>query len=146
MLEASTSWFEEQRDGRQRTTIAITLGLVAFLIGVANALSQVPATNADGEVVRDLFFNTWKPADGIALFSGMVLLDFLSALTDLVLPIGGFITALFAGWVVSESVSREEIGFKSEAWFRRWRFLIRYVCPIGIGAVIVYAFVAPYLQ
>ncbi|MEZ5895606.1 MAG: sodium-dependent transporter [Parvularculaceae bacterium] len=146
LLEASTSWFEEQRDGRQRTTIAITLGLVAFLIGVANALSQVPATNADGEVVRDLFFNTWKPADGIALFSGMVLLDFLSALTDLVLPIGGFITALFAGWVVSESVSREEIGFKSEAWFRRWRFLIRYVCPIGIGAVIVYAFVAPYLQ
>ncbi len=146
LLEASTSWFEEQQEGRQRTSIAITLGGVAFLIGVANALSQVPATNAEGEVVRDLFFNTWMPADGIALFSGMVLLDFLSAMTDLVLPIAGFITALFAGWVVSESVSREEIGFKSEAWFRRWRFLIRYVCPIGIGAVIVYAFVAPYLQ
>jgi NSS family neurotransmitter:Na+ symporter len=145
LLEASTSWFEEQQQGRQRTMIAICLGLVAFLIGVANALSQVPATNADGEIVRDLFFNTWLPANGIALFEGMVLLDFLSALTDLVLPIAGFITALFAGWVVSEAVSREETGFKSEAWFQRWRFLIRYVCPIGIGAVIIYsAVIAPY--
>ncbi len=139
LLEASTAWFEEQQPGRQRTMIAAILGFVVFLIGVANALSQVPATNAEGEVVRDLFFNTWLPANGIPVFEGMVLLDFLSKTTDLILPIAGFITAVFCGWIVSTSLTREEIGFKSEAWFKRWYFLIRYVCPIGIGAVIIYS-------
>ena len=144
LLEASTAWFEEQRPGQQRVAIAIILGLVAFAIGVANALSQVPAINADGSV-RDLFFNTWKPLDGISLFEGMVLLDLLSRLTDLILPIAGFITAVFAGWVVSQSTTREEIGFASEAWYQRWRFLIRWVCPIGIGTVIIYStIIAPF--
>ena len=144
LLEASTAWFEEQKPGRQRTMIAIALGAVAFIIGVANALSQVPTTNAAGETV-DLFFNTWKPADAIPLFKGKVLLDFLSATTDIILPIAGFITAVFAGWVVSTAVAREETGFVNEVWFRRWLFLIRYVCPIAIGAVIVYSILAPFL-
>ena len=143
LLEASTAWFEEQKPGRQRTSIAITLGAIAFVIGVANALSQVPPEAADGSA-RDLFFNTWRPWGGIALFNGMVLLDFLSALTDIILPLAGLITAVFAGWVVSTATAREEIGFKSEVWFQRWRFLIRWVCPVGIAAVIVYsAILAP---
>ncbi|MEO0399708.1 MAG: sodium-dependent transporter [Pseudomonadota bacterium] len=144
LLEASTAWFEEQAPGRQRTMIAVVLGGIAFVIGVANALSQVP-------VERDLFFNTWRPWGGLALFqdgSGapMELLSFLSALTDIILPVAGFFTAIFAGWVVSTAASREEIGFASEAWYRRWRFLVRWVCPIGIGAVIIYGVViAPFL-
>ncbi|MGF1543864.1 MAG: sodium-dependent transporter [Parvularculaceae bacterium] len=151
LLEAATAWFEERRPGRQRTSIAITLGGVAFVIGVANALSQVPTTNPDGSA-RDLFFNTFRPWGAVPLFQDgagnpMELLSFLSALTDLILPVAGFITAVFAGWIVSASVSREEIGFASEAWHRRWLFLIRYVCPVGIGMVIVYSFViAPFLS
>ncbi|MEM1397741.1 MAG: hypothetical protein AAGH38_09895, partial [Pseudomonadota bacterium] len=144
LLETSTSWFEEQQPGRQRTMISILLGLVAFAIGVANALSQVPAELPDGST-RDLFFTTWRPWADIPLFRGMELLSFLSALTDLILPIAGFITAVFAGWVVSTSVSREEIGFASDEWYQRWRFLIRWVCPIGIGVVIVYStIIAPF--
>jgi len=73
-------------------------------------------------------------------------LSFLSATTDIILPVAGFITALFAGWVVSTSTAREAIGFESDKWFQRWRFLIRYVCPIGIGAVIIYGIIiAPWL-
>lgn len=145
LLEASTRWFEDQQKGRQRTLIAILLGVVAFAVGVANALSQVPTVGPDG-AEQTGFFNTWRPLDGVPQFSGLVLLDFLSRLTDYILPIAGFITAVFAGWVVSASTAREELGFKSELWFRRWRFLIRYICPIGIGAVIFYSIiVAPLL-
>ena len=75
----------------------------------------------------------------------MVLLDFLSRTTDINLPLSGFIAAIFAGWVVSTSTAREAIGFKSEAWFQRWRFMIRYVSPIGIGVVIIYStIIAPF--
>lgn len=151
LLETSTRWLDEQSEGNHRFKSAIILGIIIFVIGVANALSQVSATNENGEVVRDLFFNTWRPWGGITIFQGsdgsaMSLLDFLSATTDIVLPLSGFIASIFAGWVVSSSTAREAIGFKSDAWFQRWRFLIRYVCPVGIAAVILYGIIlAPWI-
>lgn len=145
LLETSTRYAEERGGGKNRVMAAIILGGVIFAIGVANALSQVPATGPGGEDQAN-FFNTWRPWTVIPNFAGMALLDFLSALTDLILPIAGFITAIFAGWVVSSAASREEIGFKSDAWYKRWRFLVRWICPLGIGTVIVYSSViAPLL-
>jgi NSS family neurotransmitter:Na+ symporter len=140
LLEVSTKWVDEQTKSNQRVVSVGLLGLVAFGIGVLNALSQVPTS------VGETFWNTWQPLGGVALFEGMVLLDFLSATTDLILPIAGFITAVFAGWIVSTSTAREAIGFKSEIWFKRWRFLVRYVCTTGIFIVIVYStIIAPML-
>ena len=138
LLESSTKWVDEQSKGNHRLMAAALIGVVVFFIGIANALSQVPTTFADG-TPRDNFWNTWQPLGNFPLFEGMTLLDFLSKSTDLILPIAGFITAVFAGWIVSQAASREELGFKSEAWYQRWRFLIRWVCPIGIGAVILYS-------
>lgn len=140
LLETSTKWVDEQTKSNQRVVSVTILGLVAFGIGVLNALSQVPASAGDN------FWNSWQPLGGVALFEGMVLLDFLSATTDIILPIAGFITAVFAGWIVSTSTAREAIGFKSEIWFKRWRFLVRYVCTTGIFIVIVYStIIAPML-
>lgn len=138
LLETSTKWVDEQTKSDRRLFSAGGIGIVVFVIGVLNALSQVPTVGPNGED-QTSFWNTWQPLGDMTLFKGMVLLDFLSATTDLVLPIAGFITAVFAGWVVSTSTAREAIGFKSEAWFQRWRFLIRYVCPVSILLVIVYS-------
>ncbi len=144
LLETSTKWVDEQTKENRRLISASLIGLVIFGIGVLNALSQVPTVGANGED-QTTFWNTWHPLGGIALFQGMVLLDFLSATTDIILPVAGFITAVFAGWIVSSSTAREAIGFKSEKWFARWRFLIRYVCTTSIFAVIVYStIIAPF--
>ncbi len=140
LLETSTKWVDEQTKADRRWVSASIIGLVIFAIGVLNALSQVPAVGPNGEDQSN-FWNVWQPLGGVPLFEGMVLLDFLSATTDLILPIAGFITAVFAGWVISSTTAREAIGFKSEVWFKRWRFLIRWVAPIGIFAVIFYAMV-----
>lgn len=149
LLETSTKWVDEQTKSDNRILSAGGLGLAAFAIGVLNALSQVPQTGPNGEDQAS-FWNTWQPLGDMTLFKNMVLLDFLSATTDLVLPIAGFITAVFAGWIVSTSTAREAIGFKSEVWFKRWRFLIRWICPTGIFLVIAYStvwipYVAPML-
>lgn len=139
LLETSTKWVDEQTKADRRWISASVIGVVIFGIGVLNALSQVPAS------VGDNFWNSWQPLGGVTLFKGMVLLDFLSATTDIILPVAGFITAVFAGWIVSASTAREAIGFKSEKWFQRWRFVIRYVCTSGIFIVIVYStIIAPY--
>lgn len=146
LLEATTAWFDEQSKGDHRVLAAVIIGFITFAIGVANALSQVPV-GANGEHAN--FFNTIHPLSGLPQFqnpdgSGMDLLTFLSTLTDIMLPVAGFFTALFAGWAVSTAASREELAFKSESWFQLWLFLIRYVCPLAIGAVIVYStFVVP---
>lgn len=144
LLETSTKWVDEQTKEDRRFVSAAVLGLIIFVIGALNALSQVPKVGPNGED-QTSFWNTWTPLGDIPLFEGMVLLDFLSATTDIILPIAGFITALFAGWVVSTSTAREAIGFKSEKWFQRWRFLTRYVCTTGIFIVIVYStIIAPF--
>ena len=150
LLETSTKWVDEQSKGDNRWKSAGVIGLVIFVIGVLNALSQVPPVGANGED-QTTFWNTWQPAGFIPIFEGMVLLDFLSATTDIILPLSGFVAAIFAGWVVTTSTAREAIGFKSEAWFKRWRFLIRWVCPFGIGLVLFYStiwapFILPALQ
>lgn len=140
LLETSTKWVDEQTKSDQRWISASILGLVIFAIGVLNALSQVPQVGPNGED-QATFWNTWEPLGGLPIFEGMRLLDFLSATTDIILPVAGFITAVFAGWIVSANTARESIGFTSEKWFQRWRFLIRWVCPIGIFLVIFYAVV-----
>ena len=110
LLETSTKWVDEQTVNDHRFKSAAGLGIVIFLIGVLNALSQVPAVGPNGED-QATFWNTWQPLGNIPIFEGMVLLDFLSATTDIILPISGFIAAIFAGWVVSTSTAREAIGF-----------------------------------
>ncbi|WP_370335075.1 sodium-dependent transporter [Parvularcula marina] len=124
---------------RRRVQGAIVIGLIAFGIGVANALSQVSGV--------ETFFNTWHPLDFIPLFEGLVLLDLIDQLTaNILLPLGGFLTAIFAGWVVSGSAAREELNFNSERTFKIWRFLCRWVCPLFVGLVLVYAaIIAPML-
>ena len=145
LLEVSTKWVDEQTKSDQRFFSAAGLGIVAFAIGVLNALSQVPRTSPTG-VDQSTFWNTWQPLGHMRLFEGQTLLDFLSATTDIILPVAGFITAVFAGWIVSTATAREAIGFKSEIWFKRWQFLVRYVCTTGIFLVIVYStIISPWL-
>lgn len=138
LLEASTKWVDEQTKNDHRFKSSAIIGIVVFLIGCANALSQISVDQ------RDYFFNSWRPWGGMTIFQDgqgnpMELLSFLSATTDIALPVAGLITAVFAGWIVSASTAREAIGFKSEIWFKRWRFLIRWICPVGIFIVVFYS-------
>jgi len=55
---------------------------------------------------------------------------------SILLPLGGFLVAIFAGYAVTASSSREELGFKRETNYQRWRFLIRYVCPFFVGLIL----------
>lgn len=60
----------------------------------------------------------------------------LNSLTDFVsnqvlLPIGGLLIAVFAGWFVERAISRDELDV-SPAIFSIWRLLIRFVAPPAI--------------
>jgi NSS family neurotransmitter:Na+ symporter len=147
LFEVPAAWakgdntLDEATRGRRRVIGSVIIGLLIFAIGVFHALSQVP-TGAG-----DTFFNTWQPFGSLPVIGDRTLLDAIDALTgNVLLPLGGFLAAVFAGYVVTQSASREELGFQSVAGYQRWRFLIRYVCPVVVGAILVYGIgIAPFL-
>ena len=64
-------------------------------------------------------------------------LDYLAS--NWFLPVGGFLIALFTGWVLLGKTAREELeeGHGPFALFDGWRVLVRFVAPLVVGAIIV---------
>ena len=64
-------------------------------------------------------------------------LDYLAS--NWFLPVGGFLIALFTGWVLATKSSREELaeGHGEMPWYGAWLGLIRFVAPLVVGAIIV---------
>ena len=122
LLEVVTSWAVDER-GMSRRKAAISLGLVAFVLGIPSAL-------ANGAVP----WLTNLPGIGM---------DFLSFLFMLFgqysLVIGALLISLFVGWVWGVKAAGEEVR-ENDGEFplgRTWGFLIRFVAPTAIVAILV---------
>ncbi|MBI1339128.1 sodium-dependent transporter [bacterium] len=76
----------------------------------------------------------WLVGLGSALSGNF--LDFVDALTEkLLLPLGGLLVAVFTGWIVRRNILRDELDAASDRVFLGWRFLIRWVAPIGASVI-----------
>lgn len=67
---------------------------------------------------------------GLTMFE---LLDYLTA--NIMLPLGGLLIALFAGWVMKRQSSMEELGLGNGVLYSTWRVLVRFITPIAIMIV-----------
>ena len=73
----------------------------------------------------------------LSLF-GMSLFDLFDFVTgQIFLPIGGFLTCLFLGWVVPRTIVKDEFTNKGTLRVRPWMFKaylfsVRYICPVCI--------------
>lgn len=122
LLEVVTSWAVDER-GMSRRKAAITLGLTAFVIGIPSAL-------ANGAVS----WLTMLPGIGMDFLSFMFML-----FGQYSLVIGALLISLFVGWVWSVKAAGEEVR-ENDGKFplgRTWAFLIRFVAPIAIVAILV---------
>ena len=54
------------------------------------------------------------------------------------LPLGGLLITVFAGWVMCRNSTADELG-GSGATYKAWRVLARFVAPIGILIVLINA-------
>ena len=100
--------FLVERYNAKRSHVAVGAGVLCWLLGI-------------GSVVSDEF------------------LGFLDTLTgQFMLPLGGLLIAIFAGWVLTKRVVAAQLGF-SEGWkWTVWTIAIRYVAPIGVVVVFAY--------
>lgn len=105
-----------------RVKAAIFVGLFAWALGIGSVLS----------------FNYWSE---IKIFSHW---NFFGAITDLATnilqPTGGFLLALFAGWIMHKKITDDELQLPKK-WFAIWRVLIRYVAPIAILIIFITALI-----
>jgi len=122
LLEPPSAFLVEMGNLSRRTS-AIIAAIFIWAIGLLtalgfNVLKDVKYTSADGQTTRDI--------------QGMV--EFVAS--DLMLPIGGLLIAIFAGYVLSREIARSQLSQLSRAGFAIWRFLICIVAPVLVLVVL----------
>jgi len=81
-------------------------------------------------------FNIWSETTLFNLtFFG--LLDFLTS--NLMLPLGGILIAVFAGWILTQDTSRSELNITHPRGYQIWKLLIRFIAPIAVLIVLLHA-------
>ncbi|MFN3714702.1 MAG: sodium-dependent transporter [Alcanivoracaceae bacterium] len=117
LLEPLVAWRVEAGWSRRKASLVLAGG--AWLIGIGSVLS----------------FNLWQD---VTLFGRTVFgsLDFLT--TNIMLPLGGLLIALFAGWVMKDSHARKELNMTSFRVYLGWRVAVRIIAPLAILAVLAH--------
>jgi neurotransmitter:Na+ symporter, NSS family len=127
LLEVVASYaIDELGWRRQRATL--TMGAAILVFGILSAVSL--GGNATLSNINFIGRASTQGAFGT--------LDYLAS--NWFLPIGGFLIALFTGWVLGRDETMQELeeGNGPLGWaFPVWRFLIRIAAPAAVGAIIV---------
>jgi NSS family neurotransmitter:Na+ symporter len=120
LVEPSIAWVvENTKISRKRASVG--LGLFIWLIGVSVALS----------------FSTWKD---VKIIFDLGIFDTLDKLTTtIMLPLGGLLMAIFAGYVMKTQHVQEELGLRNTG-YRLWKITNSIIAPIAICAVFLYLF------
>ena len=123
LIEPAVAWLIENR-GMTRVKAAVWTGIATWLVGIATVLS----------------FSHWAfdfNFLGAVKHNGVFdILDILTA--NIMLPVGGLFIAIFAGWMMKEKHSKEELGLKHS--YILWQFLIKYIAPVLVIVVILNLF------
>jgi NSS family neurotransmitter:Na+ symporter len=117
LIEPAVAWLVENR-GMNRIYAAVWIGIFTWVVGIGSVLS----------------FNLWADVTWSVpfLFENKNFFDTLDFITaNLMLPLGGLFIAIFAGWLMREQSTRDELdtyGFVFEVW----HFLVKYITPIAV--------------
>ncbi|NPA71605.1 MAG: sodium-dependent transporter [Gammaproteobacteria bacterium] len=115
LIEPAVSWVNQQW-GVERTQAAWLLGGIIWLIGVGTVLS----------------FNEWK---GLHFLGERTLFDSLDFITtNIMLPLGGLLMAVFIAWVMKPSTRADNLEL-SEGWMNLFVLNLRWGAPIAVMVV-----------
>ncbi|MBP9722661.1 MAG: sodium-dependent transporter, partial [Gammaproteobacteria bacterium] len=108
-----------ERAKLSRIVSCFIVGIVCWIIGIFGLLS----------------FNEWKT---ILLFNKWTFIDATMDLTtNIILPIGCLLFAIFAGWKLNPNSARNILSRQHDHHFKIWQFLIKYIAPIGIILILL---------
>ncbi|WP_257266434.1 sodium-dependent transporter [Endozoicomonas sp. ONNA2] len=118
LVEPSLAWLIE-RTPLSRNVAAIILCAAIWFVGLGTVFSM------SGDLTFTLF--------GKNFFD---LLDYFTS--NILLPVGGLLIAIFAGWVLKRATMMKELGL-SVGVFNLWRAMIRVIVPLCVLTVLITA-------
>lgn len=118
LIEPAVAWLIENHDCNRKQA-CIWSGTMAWLLGLGTVFS----------------FNVWS---NVKFFDKTIfqLLDYLTA--NLMLPIGGFCIAIFAGWIMAQQNSESELALTQPLHYKIWQILVRYISPAAVFLVFLH--------
>jgi len=111
LMEPAVAWIMEHRH-QSRAQAALVTGLSIWALGLGTVFSF--NILSEFKFLRGTIFDN---------------LDYLTI--NVMLPLGGLLIALFAGWVMCRNSSADELGGAGTS-YKLWRVLVRYIAPVGI--------------
>lgn len=125
LLESIISHLEETLPFT-RARITWVAGALLWIIGLATVFS----------------FNYWKsfaPLGFLAPFRNKTLFEVIDYFgSNLLMPLGGILMALMAGWLLPGESIRSDLHMESPIRFKVWRFLVRWLAPLAVACLLVY--------
>lgn len=117
LLEPAVTWLVENKNMNRVKATALA-GLIVWLLGLVTVLS----------------FNHWAFS---FTFAGSIkengFFDIFDILTsNIMLPLGGLLVAIFAAWLMSRKSTVDELGLGDGKAYQTWRFAVRYIAPFGV--------------
>ncbi len=119
LLEPAVAWLVENR-GIARAKSAAIAGLIAWTLGIGSVLS----------------FNLWQD---YKIFDKTYfdIMDYVTS--NILLPLGGILIAIFTAWLMSRKTVVAELGLGEGFIFQVWFFVVRFVAPIGVVVIFLHA-------
>lgn len=134
LIEPTVAWLIESRNFR-RIEATVWTGTIVWFIGLATIFSMT------GTTLRDILQNIFSfigLADvelkhSFVNYNLFQIIDFFTA--SILLPIGGLLIAVFAGWVMQQDSTENEFSFRKRYLYTLWRVMVRYVSPVLVTIV-----------
>ena len=120
LLEVAASYFID-RWNWSRPKAAIVIGGMIFAVGILVAFSM-----SDGFLLA-----SWTAGFGMSLFDTF---DFVAS--NWLLPAGGMLIAIYAGWFLPVKIRKAELSGQGAAAITLWLFLLRFVAPAMVLLVL----------
>lgn len=124
LLEPAVTWLVENAN-MSRVKATAVAGLITWVLGLLTILS----------------FNHWAFT---FTFAGQVkengIFDVLDILTtNIMLPLGGLLMAIFAAWIMTRSSTVAELNVGDGLIYKSWRMAVRYIAPIAVTIIFLNA-------
>ena len=116
LVEPAVAWLVEHYN-KTRAQSALIIGGLIWFLGLGSVLSF--NLLSDVRFLRCTIYNN---------------VEYLTS--NIMLPLGGLLITVFAGWVMCRNSTSEELGGAGFV-YKAWRLLARFIAPIGILIVLV---------
>ena len=117
LVESVNAWAEERfKIPRHRSALIVVGSVAAFSVISLMSYNVIGDVGMGGRNFNDI-------------------MDYFS--NQILLPLGGLLIAVFAGWVMTRESTRDELGIKNGMGHGIWHFLIRFVVPPALLIIFV---------